>query len=215
MSRTLHFLARLRRTPALRVAKRLLNDPKESIHIRFGTSRKEQLIRLSIRRSAAAELNSPQLVNLDRIAEFILHCSNGFNLTTGALASFTDHTLPAGFAPFNVQDINGQLYVIFAATNGGPGGYVDIFQENGAFVITLISGSPLNQPWGLAVAPANFRPVEQHLTSGQQYRYGKHHQQMRTSRCRHPLCYWQNRPHKSYCLCLSSTPQKVRRYDHC
>lgn len=72
------------------------------------------------------------------------------------VSSFTDHSLPAGFAPSGIQDINGQLYVTFAATNGGKGGYVDIFQENGAFVKTLISGSPLNQPWGLAVAPSNF-----------------------------------------------------------
>src|SRR5258708_36156284 len=48
------------------------------------------------------------------------------------------------------------VHVAFAATNGGPGGYVDVFQENGAFVKTLISGSPLNQPWGFAVAPSNF-----------------------------------------------------------
>jgi hypothetical protein len=61
---------------ALRVAQRLLNHAEESVHIRFGTCRKEQLIRLPIRGSAAAELNSPQLVNLDRIAEFILHGSD-------------------------------------------------------------------------------------------------------------------------------------------
>ena len=79
-----------------------------------------------------------------------------YNGTFKLVSSFTDHSLPAGFAPSGIQDINGQLYVTFAATNGGPGGYVDIFQENGAFVKTLISGSPLNQPWGLAVAPSTF-----------------------------------------------------------
>lgn len=70
--------------------------------------------------------------------------------------SFTDTALPAGFAPLNVQDIGGQLYVAFAATNGGAGGYIDIFTEAGAFVKTLIKGKPLNQPWGFAIAPANF-----------------------------------------------------------
>ncbi len=75
-----------------------------------------------------------------------------FNLVT----SFTDTKLPAGFAPFGIQDINGQVYVAFAATNGGKGGYIDIFTEGGTFVQTLIHGKPLDQPWGFAVAPSNF-----------------------------------------------------------
>jgi uncharacterized protein (TIGR03118 family) len=70
--------------------------------------------------------------------------------------SFTDTSLPAGFAPSGIQDINGQVYVAFAATNGGSGGYIDIFNEDGTFVKTLIHGKPLNQPWGFAVAPSNF-----------------------------------------------------------
>jgi uncharacterized protein (TIGR03118 family) len=75
-----------------------------------------------------------------------------FNLT----GSFTDSTIPAGFAPFGIQDINGQLYVSYAATNGGPGGYIDIFKEDGTFVKRFAHGSPLNQPWGFAVAPNDF-----------------------------------------------------------
>ena len=70
--------------------------------------------------------------------------------------SFTDTALPAGFAPLGIQDLNGQVYVAFGAQNGGKGGYIDIFQEDGTFVKTLIKGKPLNQPWGFAVAPANF-----------------------------------------------------------
>jgi uncharacterized protein (TIGR03118 family) len=70
--------------------------------------------------------------------------------------SFTDTNLPAGFAPSGIQDINGQVYVAFAATNGGAGGYIDIFNEDGTFVKTFIHGKPLNQPWGFAVAPSNF-----------------------------------------------------------
>ncbi len=70
--------------------------------------------------------------------------------------SFTDTSLPAGFAPSGIQDINGQVYVAFAATNGGAKGYIDIFNEDGSFVKTLIKGKPLNQPWGFAMAPSNF-----------------------------------------------------------
>jgi uncharacterized protein (TIGR03118 family) len=70
--------------------------------------------------------------------------------------SFTDTTLPTGFAPFGIQDINGLVYVSFASTTGGPGGFIDIFQENGTLVKQLVQGAPLDQPWGFAVAPKNF-----------------------------------------------------------
>jgi uncharacterized protein (TIGR03118 family) len=79
-----------------------------------------------------------------------------YNGTFQLVTSFTDPSLPAGFAPFGIQDINGQVYVAFAATDGGKGGYIDIFEENGTFVKTLSKGSPLNQPWGIALAPSNF-----------------------------------------------------------
>jgi len=46
--------------------------------------------------------------------------------------------------------------VTFAPANGGPGGAVDIFTEQGVFVKRLIRGRPLNQPWGVAMAPSNF-----------------------------------------------------------
>jgi len=78
-----------------------------------------------------------------------------FNL----VKSFTDPAIPAGFAPFGIQDIGGQVYVTYAATNGGGGGAIDIFSEDGVFVKRLVSGKPLNQPWGLAVAPKNFGPL--------------------------------------------------------
>jgi uncharacterized protein (TIGR03118 family) len=80
--------------------------------------------------------------------------------------SFTDPKVPKTFAPFNVQDINGQVYVTFAAINGGPGGYVDIFEEDGTLVKRLIHGKPLNQPWGLAMAPKNFGPLSNTLLVG-------------------------------------------------
>ncbi len=75
-----------------------------------------------------------------------------FNLVT----SFTDSTLPAGFAPFGIQDIGGLVYVTFASATGASGGYIDVFREDGTFVRQLAQGTPLNQPWGFAVAPKNF-----------------------------------------------------------
>jgi uncharacterized protein (TIGR03118 family) len=83
--------------------------------------------------------------------------------TFNFVKSFTDSSLPAGFAPFGIQDINGLLYVAFASVTGGDGGFIDVFQEDGTFVKTLIQGLPLNQPWGIAVAPRNFGPLSNTL----------------------------------------------------
>jgi uncharacterized protein (TIGR03118 family) len=70
--------------------------------------------------------------------------------------SFTDSTLPSGYTPFGIQDINGKLYVSFAPLSGAAGGAIDIFGEDGTFLKHLAHGAPLNQPWGFAVAPSNF-----------------------------------------------------------
>jgi uncharacterized protein (TIGR03118 family) len=82
------------------------------------------------------------------------------------VTSFTDTTLPRGFAPFNVQDINGTLYVTFALTNGKAGGYVDTFTEAGVLIKQLVKGKPLNQPWGLAIAPSGFGKLSGTLLVG-------------------------------------------------
>jgi uncharacterized protein (TIGR03118 family) len=77
--------------------------------------------------------------------------------------SFTDTTLPKGFAPFGIQDFGGLLYVTFASSSGGAGGFIDIFSEEGVLLKQLAQGAPLNQPWGLAVAPKNFGPLSNAL----------------------------------------------------
>jgi uncharacterized protein (TIGR03118 family) len=87
---------------------------------------------------------------------------------TGAPAlsgTFTDPNLPAGYAPFNIQNIGGKLYVTYAVQDAakhddvaGPGhGIVDVFDLQGNFLQRLISnGGPLNSPWGMAIAPTGF-----------------------------------------------------------
>ena len=82
-----------------------------------------------------------------------------FNL----VKSFGDPAIPSGFSVFGIQDINGMVYVTYAMTNGDAGGEVDIFKEDGTFVKTLIQGLPLNQPWGIALAPSNFGPLSNTL----------------------------------------------------
>ena len=77
--------------------------------------------------------------------------------------SFIDPNLPSGYAPFNIQNLGGQLFVTYAVQNGkddqpGSGnGIVDVFDTSGNFVKRLISnGGALNSPWGLEIAPAGF-----------------------------------------------------------
>ncbi len=83
---------------------------------------------------------------------------------TTVTGTFNDPNIPAGYSTFNIQAINGQLFVTYAqvdTTNGrekvGAGlGYVDIFDSNGALVKRLISNGALNAPWGVVMAPAGF-----------------------------------------------------------
>jgi uncharacterized protein (TIGR03118 family) len=86
-----------------------------------------------------------------------------YNGTFKLVKSFTDHTLPPGFAPFGIQDFGGLVYVAFAGSSGASGGYIDIFSENGTFLKQVAHGAPLNQPWGLAIAPRNFGPLSNTL----------------------------------------------------
>ncbi len=77
---------------------------------------------------------------------------------------FVDPRIPAGYAPFNIQELNGMLYVTFAKQDAslkddvaGQGhGFVDVFTNDGAFVRRLVTHGVLNSPWGLAIAPDSF-----------------------------------------------------------
>lgn len=77
---------------------------------------------------------------------------------------FMDPDIPAGFSPYNIQAIDGKLYVLYARVDPadgheaeGPGlGYVNIFNPDGSFVKRFISRGQLNAPWGIAKAPAGF-----------------------------------------------------------
>jgi uncharacterized protein (TIGR03118 family) len=77
---------------------------------------------------------------------------------------FVDSTLPAGYAPFGIQQIGGRIYVAYAqpdpATHEKVGaglGLVDVFDKQGNLLSHLIpAGGALNAPWGIALAPASF-----------------------------------------------------------
>jgi len=98
------------------------------------------------------------------------------NLPAGA---FADPNLPAGFAPFNVQLLNGKVYVTYALQDaakhddvGGQGhGFIDVFNLDGTPGLPggkerLVSRGQLDSPWGLALAPSSFGNVANDLLVG-------------------------------------------------
>jgi uncharacterized protein (TIGR03118 family) len=90
---------------------------------------------------------------------------------------FRDPKIPANYAPFGIQELGGNIYVTYGKQNAqktdvveGAGlGYVDVYNVNGKLLHHLVSAgksSPLNAPWGLAIAPKGFGPFAGDLLVG-------------------------------------------------
>jgi uncharacterized protein (TIGR03118 family) len=81
---------------------------------------------------------------------------------------FTDPKVAKGFAPFGIQALGGDIFVTYAKQDAArhddvavPGqAYVDEFTRDGRLVARVVNSgkknAPLNAPWGLALAPADF-----------------------------------------------------------
>jgi uncharacterized protein (TIGR03118 family) len=99
--------------------------------------------------------------------------SNTFKPTT-VPGGFADPTIPAGFAPFNILNIQGDLYVAYALQDAarhddvpGPGlGFIDVFDADGFLIRRVASRGQLNAPWGMALAPSGFGQFSNHLLVG-------------------------------------------------
>jgi uncharacterized protein (TIGR03118 family) len=78
--------------------------------------------------------------------------------------AFVDRQLPAGYAPFGIQNISGDIVVTYALREAqgddemaGRGlGIVDIYDPDGHLVSRLATHGQLNAPWGVALAPPSF-----------------------------------------------------------
>ena len=89
--------------------------------------------------------------------------------------AFRGGGIPDGFAPFNIQNIGGLLYVAYAKQDrakhdevDGPGlGFVNVFSPTGQLVRRLDSGSWFNAPWGVAQAPTDFGAYSHDILVGQ------------------------------------------------
>jgi len=77
---------------------------------------------------------------------------------------FKDPEIPADYAPFGIQNIDGDLFVTYAKQNAqkhddvaGPGhGFVDVFDTDGHLLRRFASRGPLNSPWGITRASFAF-----------------------------------------------------------
>src|SRR3989442_2510080 len=93
---------------------------------------------------------------------------------TTVTGGFADPTIPAGFHPFNIMNLNGNLFVAYALkeTGGddevaGAGlGFVNVFNPDGVLLARVASRGKLNAPWGMALAPAGFGTFSNHLLVG-------------------------------------------------
>jgi uncharacterized protein (TIGR03118 family) len=93
---------------------------------------------------------------------------------TTAKGGFSDPGIPAGFHPFNIMNLQGDLYVAYALKEAdgndevaGPGlGFVDVFDADGFLIRRVASRGKLNAPWGMALAPSGFGQFSNHLLVG-------------------------------------------------
>jgi uncharacterized protein (TIGR03118 family) len=84
---------------------------------------------------------------------------------TQLAGSFSDPSLPSGYAPYSIHVIGSQVFVAYAmrasaqpyrAIAGAGNGIVSVFDTNGNFVSRAVTGGNSNAPWGVAFAPATF-----------------------------------------------------------
>ena len=90
---------------------------------------------------------------------------NTFSGPLSLPGAFVDPGIPAGFAPFGIQEIQGDIYVTYAKQDNpadaeddvhGQGlGFVDKFDTDGVFLQRVVTRGQLNAPWGLALAPTS------------------------------------------------------------
>jgi uncharacterized protein (TIGR03118 family) len=89
---------------------------------------------------------------------------------------FVDQRIARGFAPFGIQNIDGDLWVTYAKQDadkmddvaGAGNGFVDVFDTDGHLLRRFAEHGVLNSPWGLARAPFGFGQFSGDILVGNQ-----------------------------------------------
>jgi uncharacterized protein (TIGR03118 family) len=125
---------------------------------------------------AAKTKAGPELFATD-VANGTVDVFNSKFASVSTPTEFKDPKIPAGYVPFGIQNLGNKIYVSYgkqnkAKTDVVPGagfGLVDVYSVNGVLLHHLVANgpsSPLNEPWGLAIAPAGFGPFAGDLLVG-------------------------------------------------
>jgi len=102
--------------------------------------------------------------NAGRVDVFGPVGSNGMYTPVTTDGGFSDPSIPPGYAPFNIANIDGDLFVTYAKQNdakhddvaGRGHGFVDVFDTDGQLLRRFASHGPLNSPWGITRASFAF-----------------------------------------------------------
>jgi len=101
--------------------------------------------------------------------------------TNLVLTQFADMKAPAGYAPFNVQNIDGLVFVTYAKQDadkeddvaGDGNGLIDVFNPRNGKFHRFATGTDagghlgeINSPWGVALAPRSFGNHKDELLVG-------------------------------------------------
>lgn len=99
-----------------------------------------------------------------------------YNKVPMPASAFSDPAVPDDYAAYNVQHMNGKVYVAWAipgpeteeaeAEAHAGSGYVSTFDANGALLDSFTDHAALNAPWGMALAPADFGALSNTLLIG-------------------------------------------------
>jgi uncharacterized protein (TIGR03118 family) len=100
--------------------------------------------------------------------------TNGLFTPATTDGGFTDPNIPAGYAPFGIANINGDLFVTYAKQNkekhddvaGKGNGFVDVFDTDGHLLRRFASQGPLNSPWAVTRASFAFGPFSGKILIG-------------------------------------------------
>jgi uncharacterized protein (TIGR03118 family) len=97
-----------------------------------------------------------------------------FTKVTTLDGHFIDPEIPGGYAPFNIANIDGDLFVTYAKQNaqkhddvaGAGHGFVDVFDTDGHLIRRFESRGRLNSPWGITRASFAFGPYSGKILIG-------------------------------------------------
>jgi uncharacterized protein (TIGR03118 family) len=101
---------------------------------------------------------------------------SSFHPVRSTVRRFRNPQIPRGYAPFNVQNVGGNVVVTYAQKedgskdeqHGAGKGFVAVFDPAGNLLLNLQHGSFLNAPWGVVQAPSDFGVFSHRLLIGNQ-----------------------------------------------